>query len=241
MEKEDILEAIRRCATENGGKPLGRDRFESATGIRESDWVGIHWVRWNDALAEAGFPPNRFATRLHTDEELLRQLALFVRELGHYPVAAEQRIRRRSDKSFPDLTVLQRRFGRRDVIIARLLEYCSSNPEFNDVAEICGPVIERDNDGQGLVDPEKPDGYVYLVKSGKHYKIGRSNNAGRRFYEIELQLPEKLTVVHHVKTDDPAGIERYWHERFASKRANGEWFALTSADVKAFKRRTRFM
>lgn len=79
------------------------------------------------------------------------------------------------------------------------------------------------------------------MKSGRHYKIGRSNSTGRRAYELAVQLPEKLSLVHAIETDDPVGIERYWHERFATKRANGEWFALTKADVAAFRRRRKFM
>jgi hypothetical protein len=76
------------------------------------------------------------------------------------------------------------------------------------------------------------------MKSGKHYKIGHSNSAGRREYELAIQLPEKLTTVHTIRTDDPPGIETYWHNRFAAKRLRGEWFDLTRDEVQAFKRRT---
>lgn len=88
--------------------------------------------------------------------------------------------------------------------------------------------------------PSQDAGFVYLMKSGHFYKVGRSNSAGRREYELAIQLPEKAITVHTIRTDDPVGIEEYWHKRFDSKRKNGEWFALEASDVAAFRRR-KFM
>jgi hypothetical protein len=85
-------------------------------------------------------------------------------------------------------------------------------------------------------------GFVYLLKSGRYFKIGRSNSVGRRERELAIQLPEKANTVHTIRTDDPVGIEAYWHKRFESKRVRKdcEFFELSAADVTAFKSR-KFM
>ena len=94
------------------------------------------------------------------------------------------------------------------------------------------------NQGESDTTSQEKVGYVYLIKHGsrREYKIGKTFNPVRREGEISLQLPEKIEPVHYIKTDDPSGIEKYWHNRFAEKRKQGEWFALTPADVAAFKK-----
>ncbi|MBI2981017.1 MAG: hypothetical protein HYY44_01720 [Deltaproteobacteria bacterium] len=98
--KEHIIHEIKRTAEENGGEPLGRGVFCKKTGIRESDWSGKYWVRWSDAIIEAGYEPNELQPR-YKDEFLIEQLAVFVKELGRWPVKNEFRMRGRAQKTFP--------------------------------------------------------------------------------------------------------------------------------------------
>jgi hypothetical protein len=83
-------------------------------------------------------------------------------------------------------------------------------------------------------------GYVYLLASARKYKIGYSKAALSRTSVISNMSPEGGEIIHLIRTDDMRGIEAYWHNRFADKRRNGEWFILSAADVAAFKRR-KFM
>jgi Meiotically up-regulated gene 113 len=238
--REDIIREIQRCAAANGGMPLGKRGFEAETGIRETDWLGRYWARWGDAVQQAGFQPNEIQQRIYDDEGLVRLLAALTRKLGHFPTVPEMLLHRQSDSDFPSEKTF-RRLGGRAAKVALVLEFSKANAEFADVYEVCLPLAGANAltadpaAGSGAV------GVVYLMRSGKHHKIGRTTSIGRRSYEIGLQLPEKQKLVHYVETDDPVGIERYWHQRFADRRLNGEWFALSPADIAAFKLRRRFM
>jgi hypothetical protein len=50
------------------------------------------------------------------------------------------------------------------------------------------------------------DGSVYLLRSGAHYKIGRSDEIERRIKEIRVALPEATSLEHTILTDDPSGM-----------------------------------
>lgn len=239
--KEHILSEIRRTAIANGGAPLGLDRFLAATGIKKSDWHGKYWARWGDAQQDAGFHPNQLTTA-RTREDLLSNLAALVRELGHFPVEGEIRLKHQSDRSFPSHSTFGK-FGGVRALSAELERFCRGRGEV-DLADLCGEAANATNaeDAENVTEETVPGelGYAYLMKSGRFFKIGRTNALGRRERELVIQLPEAAKVVHSIKTDDPVGIEEYWHRRFQDRRRNGEWFELTSQDLAAFRRR-KFM
>lgn len=240
MTKNHILAEIQRTAAENGGVPLGMQRFSTVTGIRKADWLGRHWLRWGDALVEAGFQPNAFASAV-PEADLLAKLAILTRELGYFPIDAELRMKARSDPQFPSHTTFNR-LGKKKVRVEALRKYCLDN-DLEDVAALCQPIAEAPINSRSEPEggTEEALGWVYLMKSGRFYKIGRTNALGRRERELAIQLPDRAKVAHSIKTDDPAGIEAYWHRRFQDRRKNGEWFELTPQDVSAFRRRKGFM
>jgi hypothetical protein len=240
MTKEQILAEIARTAAANDGVALGRDRFFQETGIKDSDWLGKHWVRWSDAVKEAGCVPGSWNSPLE-ESELLEAYAGLVRELGHIPVAAELKLKAKQAPGFPSHNTF-RRFGGKSQQVARIIAYCEASPSLADVLAIAQGSAAKS------IEPPLPDepagreaaGYVYLLRVGPHFKVGRSVSFERRSRELAIQLPERAETVHVIQTDDAAGIEAYWHRRFETKRKNGEWFALSAQDVKAFKRR-KFM
>ena len=239
MDKAKIISEIQRTANANGGVPLGWRRFETETGIRYYDWFGKHWARWGDAVIEAGYEPNRMAEGYDV-AYLIEELVLLTRRLLRIPTAGDLRIAANDKPEYPSESSF-RRLGSKLQRARHIVTYCEANPGHEDVAAIwraflaTAPVttiLEGDDSSETAV------GYVYLIKHGsrREYKIGRTNNPLRREGELGIQLPEKCEPVHYIQTDDPAGVEAYWHRRFENKRKEGEWFVLTPQDVRAFKR-----
>lgn len=243
VSREHIVAEIQRTAEANGGVPLGRARFQDTTGIRETDWAGRYWAKWSDAVLEAGYRPNPMNQALPLDA-VLASFAALTRELGRFPTVMDLKLRTRQDSSFPSHNTFATRLGGRVQRAQRVLAFCQEVGGLDDVADICRSVGETaapaSEDASGSKEDVADFGFVYLMKSGRYYKIGRSVCAEKRAYEVRLVLPEELALVHKIKTDDPAGIEAYWHHRFRDRRVRGEWFNLLAQDVKAFRRR-KFM
>jgi hypothetical protein len=237
--KEFIVSELHRLAAANGGKAPGRKAFFDDTGISENQ-INKYWTGYSSLVKEAGFEAKQFSIQKLPDENVLAGLAEIALKVGRMPTIAEMRkARQEGTLAFsPDVV---ERFGAKADQEAALKAFCKDKTEYSAlVARLNSAVLEDKVEEAGVLDAADMSGFVYLMRSGKHYKIGKTNHVGRRHYDLAIQLPEKLQVVHEISTDDPVGIEGYWHRRFADKRLNGEWFNLPVADVAAFKRR-KFM
>jgi hypothetical protein len=80
-------------------------------------------------------------------------------------------------------------------------------------------------------------GYVYILKSDSGArKIGRAVNPENRLKTFAVGLPFRVEYELLIYSEDHVGLEHLLHERFASKRIEYEWFALTDDDVMHLRR-----
>ena len=229
--RETILREIKRLAEADAGKAPGSRAFENETGIRQSAWRGVLWARWGDAVIEAGFEPNAKQEKF-AESFFLTKLAEACVHFKKFPTAMELRMYLKIDDTFPHVKSITRHFGSLTNVPRHLAEWAKQTNR-TDIENILGHHASI----APVVPSSTKEGWVYLIKSGSHYKIGRSDELERRVKEIRISLPEAASLVHSIRTDDPVGIEAYWHRRFEDRRANGEWFRLSTADVAAFKKR----
>lgn len=226
-----IIAKIRRIAAENGGAPPGIKRFATLTGVKRTLWQGRFWARWSDALTEAGFSPNPRQEPLE-DADMLAAMAEAARRLQRIPTDSELCLLRRAGVRIPTNQTYIRHFGSKPGWLWQLKNWTAQTPGWDDVAALLADVP----------DPPEPDlrpkltGAVYLLRFGSHHKIGCSEVPDQRVVGLQQMLPPGTNLVHLIKTDDPYGVENYWHRRFAAKRIKGEWFKLSRQDIAAFRR-----
>jgi hypothetical protein len=238
MDKKYIIDEIKRFARTTGETP-GESKFEKFSGIRRSDWFGVHWSKWSDATTESGLKSNEF-NQPHSKDFLLRSYLNLVVELGKLPTSGEIRLKGKDDRSFPSHSTFSNRLGAKIELLEVLLKYAEENNESQNVIKLISEELQKTSRSGSKNADTKKDGCVYLIKTGDFYKVGRSNDFDRRLREIKTTLPEEAILVHAIETDDAEGIEKYWHNRFDLKRGRGEWFKLSVEDIKAFRKR-KFM
>jgi hypothetical protein len=242
MKKEKILAEIKRIADANQGKPPGTIAFERETGISKKDWWPAMWLRWSDALVEAGYSPNIMQAAIPEEVLILKYISL-TRELKHIPVEGEMIRKHKLDASFPLPRVFCNRFKGKKGLIKAVLDYCQEYPDYKDVCAFCwqSKHLNSDRETGGRDRSRISTGFVYLMKSGRHFKIGYTSCVGSRQRQLAIKIPVPPKTVHAIETDDPVGVEAYWHKRFREKRGEGEWFNLSPEDVRAFKRWKRIV
>jgi hypothetical protein len=221
--------------------------------------VGSHLVRCDlrvrrafarasgsEFIGSSGRTPSRKQDALRNLFKLLIQRSFFYPNWRDsfarkdvFPTSAEIRLQKKIDPGFPWHNAIAR-LGAKASLIKRVGDFCKSREDYADLVPLLSELSAASNPIKKSSASEVINGSVYLIKSGRHYKIGFTNDLGRRKYDLRIQLPERVQLIHEISTDDPKGIEQYWHRRFADQRANGEWFSLTPEDVAAFKRR-KFM
>ena len=224
-----VIAEIRRLAAVNGGVPPGSRQFSRKTGIPRSALIGNLWARWNDALREAGLPAREGQSRLQ-DEDLLAAIAGVARTIGRKPTAADLATWRASGRVLSAQSTYLRHFGGMKGMLRALKRWAAADAERADILAMVA----------GIADDPEPEprvtGAVYLLRHGRLYKIGCSRMVEQRVWELQQTLPGKSKLVHIIRTDDPHGIEAYWHRRFAQKRVHGEWFSLSAEDIATFRR-----
>jgi hypothetical protein len=82
--RNEIIALVRKMPTEADGLLPGQRKFATDTGIKDHVWRGKIWVKWTDALAEAGFNSLKWVEKFD-DEFLLTKLGDFAVRLGHFP------------------------------------------------------------------------------------------------------------------------------------------------------------
>jgi hypothetical protein len=74
---------------------------------------------------------------------------------------------------------------------------------------------------------------VYFVKSGKHFKIGYSDDVPRRLSQLRTGCAESLDLLAVIP--GPMRLEKQLHELLRDYRAQGEWFRY-NGKARAFVR-----
>lgn len=101
---------------------MGRLKFAKETGIRYWDWWGKYWTKWNDALAEAGYPPNTLQVA-YDEKALIEHVISFIREIGKFPTVGELRLKAHNSSGFPAHNTIHSRPGKQSELPNKLLVY----------------------------------------------------------------------------------------------------------------------
>jgi len=119
---------------------------------------------------------------------LLEKYIGLIREIGHLPVDGELELKSKRDPSFPNRSTFSR-FGGKAGLVVAVQQYCDVHDGYDDVLALCrelsrGSHVNPKGEAQKLT-----TGFVYLMKSARHFKIDRTKSLGRREWELGIKIP----------------------------------------------------
>lgn len=128
----------------------------------------------------------------HDEEFIFESLIALIRELDRFPARADLIVKRNKNPKFPSPSSILVRFSEKKERVEKIFEYATQK-EYSDVIEICKPIIENfegENDKEDTVNGISI-GEVYLFKSGRYYKIGKTGDTVRRGKRISSSITGK--------------------------------------------------
>lgn len=80
--------------------------------------------------------------------------------------------------------------------------------------------------------------FVYVMRSGKYYKIGWAVDPEKRMKEMQVGNPKKIRIIGRfpVSTHKKARkLEAAIHQKFKHQHHRGEWYRLKEKDLEFFE------
>lgn len=79
--------------------------------------------------------------------------------------------------------------------------------------------------------------YIYVLRCGLSYKIGRARDVRKRMKDLQTGAPYRLVLVWAEVCDSAAQTEKNIHEvlTLEGKHQHGEWFRLTEDDIHSIR------
>jgi hypothetical protein len=76
-------------------------------------------------------------------------------------------------------------------------------------------------------------GYVYFIQEHMNgwFKIGSSTTIDKSLNVFNVKLPFDYHLVYLIKSGDVQSTEKAFHDHFASKQLQGEWYDFSNDDV----------
>lgn len=74
--------------------------------------------------------------------------------------------------------------------------------------------------------------HIYIIKSGRYYKIGIAKNVEARLQSIHTSNPNKVKVVYAKEVEKAREVEAHIHNVYNDFRHKLEWFLLNKKQLK---------